>query len=257
MISALAHIDPKAQLGEGVVVEPFAFIQGDVVIGDGSWIGPGAVIYDGARIGRNCRIFNGASVSAIPQDLKFENEASTLEIGDNTTVREFATLHRGTKAKGKTIIGNNCLVMAYCHVAHDCIIGDHVILVSYTGLAGEVEVGDWAILGGGSMAHQFVHIGAHAICGGGSKIRMDVPPFIKTDREPMTYMGLNLVGLERRGFSKEKIHELHEIYRTFYNMGMNSGQALEHITANFVPTEERDYILSFIKNSKRGVIRGR
>jgi len=147
--------------------------------------------------------------------------------------------------------------MAYCHVAHDCIIGDHVILVSYTGLAGEVEVGDWAILGGGSMAHQFVHIGAHAIVGGGSKVRMDVPPFIKTDREPMTYMGLNLVGLERRGFSKEKIHELHEIYRAFYNMGMNSGQALEHITANFVPTEERDYILSFIKNSKRGVIRGR
>ncbi len=256
MISALAHIDPKAQLGEGVIVEPFAYIQGDVVIGDGSWIGPGAVIYDGARIGRNCRIFNGASVSAIPQDLKFENEASTLEIGDNTTVREFATLHRGTKAKGKTIIGKDCLIMAYCHVAHDCIIGDHVILVSYTGLAGEVEVGDWAILGGGSMAHQFVHIGAHAIVGGGSKVRMDVPPFIKTDREPMTYMGLNVVGLERRGFSKEKIHELHEIYRAFYNMGMNTAQALEHIDRQFCSDGGARIYLKVYKELERGVSSG-
>jgi UDP-N-acetylglucosamine acyltransferase len=257
MISALAHIDPKAQLGAGVIVEPFAFIQGDVIIGDGTWIGPGAVIYDGARIGKNCRIFNNASISAIPQDLKFSGEETTLEIGDNTTIREFATLNRGTRSKGRTLIGKDCLLMGYTHVAHDCTIGDHVIMVGYSGIAGEVEIGDWAILGGGTMAHQFAHIGAHAIIGGGSKVRMDIPPYIKADREPVAYMGINKVGLERRGFSKEKINELHEIYRAFYNMGMNSTQALEYIVTNFAPTEERDYIISFIKNSARGVIRGR
>lgn len=257
MISALAHVDPKAQVGAGVTIEPFAVVHGDVIIGDGTWIGTGAVIYDGARIGRNCRIFNGASLAAVPQDLKFEGEETTLEIGDNTTVREFATLNRGTKALGKTTIGSDCLLMGYTHVAHDCTIGDHVILVSYSGVAGEVTIGDWAILGGGTMVHQFVKIGAHVMIGGGSKVRIDVPPFIKADRDPMAYMGINTVGLERRGFSREKINELHEIYRAFYNMGMNTGKALEYISDNFAPTEERDYILEFIKSSSRGVIRGR
>ncbi len=257
MISALAHIDPAAQIGAGVTVEPFAYIQGDVVIGDGSWIGPHAVIYDGARIGKNCRIFNGASVSAIPQDLKFMGEKTTVEIGDNTTVREFATLNRGTSAKGKTVIGNNCLLMAYVHVAHDCKIGDNVIMVGYSGIAGEVEIGDWAILGGTTVVHQFVHIGAHSILGGGSKVRIDVPPYIKADREPLSFMGINTVGLERRGFSKEKVHEIHEIYRAFYNMGKNTTQALEFIAETFPPTPERDNILTFIKSSARGVIKGR
>lgn len=256
MISKLAFIDPKAQLGSDVTVEPYAYIQGDVVIGDGTWVGPGAVIYDGARIGRNCRIFNGASISAIPQDLKFDGEETFVEIGDNTTVREFATLNRGTRAKGRTLIGSDCLLMAYVHVAHDCILGDHVIMVGYAGIAGEVEIGDWAILGGGSVVHQFVHIGAHSFIGGGSKVRIDVPPFIKADREPLTYMGINSVGLERRGFTREKIHELHEIYRAFYNMGMNSSQALEYIGSNFPSGPERDYILDFIRGSERGVIRG-
>jgi len=257
MISALAHIDPAAQIGAGVTVEPFAYIQGDVVIGDGTWIGPHAVIYDGARIGKNCRIFNGASVSAIPQDLKFMGEKTTVEIGDNTTVREFATLNRGTSAKGKTVIGNNCLLMAYVHVAHDCKIGDNVIMVGYSGIAGEVEIGDWAILGGTTVVHQFVHIGAHSILGGGSKVRIDVPPYIKADREPLSFMGINTVGLERRGFSKEKVHEIHEIYRAFYNMGKNTTQALEFIAETFAPTPERDSILTFIKGSARGVIKGR
>lgn len=257
MISSLAHIDPKARLGEGVTVEPFAVIYGDVTIGDGTWIGSGAVIYDGARIGKNCRIFNGASVSAIPQDLKFNGEETTLEIGDNTTVREFATLNRGTRARGMTTIGRNCLLMAYVHVAHDCKLGNNVIMVALSGIAGEVELGDWVTMGGGSMVHQFVHIGAHTIIGGGSKVRMDVPPYIKADREPLAYMGLNTVGLERRGFTKEKMHELHEIYRAYYNMGMNGGKALDYIAEKFDPTPERDYILDFIKNSSRGVIRGR
>jgi len=257
MISSLAHIDPKAQLGKGVTVEPFATIYGDVVIGDGTWIGSGAVIYDGARIGTNCRIFNGASISAIPQDLKFSGEETTLEIGDNTTVREFATLNRGTRARGRTTIGKNCLLMAYIHVAHDCSLGDNVIMVASCGIAGEVELGDWVTLGGGTMVHQFVRIGNHAFLGGGSKVRMDVPPFIKADREPLAYMGINSVGLERRGFTKEKMHELHEIYRAYFNMGMNGTKALEYIGANFPSTPERDYILDFISKSARGVIRGR
>ena len=257
MISSLAHIDPKAQLGKGVTVEPFATIYGDVVIGDGTWIGSGAVIYDGARIGSNCRIFNGASISAIPQDLKFSGEETTLEIGDNTTVREFATLNRGTRARGRTIIGKNCLLMAYVHVAHDCSLGDNVIMVASSGIAGEVELGNWVTLGGGTIVHQFVRIGNHSFLGGGSKVRMDVPPFIKADREPLAYMGLNSVGLERRGFTKEKMHELHEIYRAYFNMGMNGSKALEYIAANFPSTPERDHILDFIRKSTRGVIRGR
>jgi len=257
MISSLAHIDPGAQLGTGVTVEPFAVVHGDVVIGDGTWVGSGAVIYDGARIGMNCRIFNGASISAIPQDLKFSGEETVLEIGDNTTVREFATLNRGTRARGMTTIGKNCLLMAYVHVAHDCHLGDNVIMVALSGIAGEVVLGDWVTMGGGSMVHQFVHIGAHTIIGGGGKVRIDVPPYIKADRDPLAFMGLNTVGLERRGFSREKMHELHEIYRAYYNMGMNGSKALEYIESNFTATAERDQILSFIKNSARGVIRGR
>jgi UDP-N-acetylglucosamine acyltransferase len=257
MISSLAHIDPAARLGEGVKVEPFAVIHGDVTIGDGTWIGSGAVIYDGARIGRNCRIFNGASISAIPQDLKFSGEETTLEIGDNTTVREFTTLNRGTRARGMTTIGSNCLLMAYVHVAHDCSVGDNVIMVAHSAIAGEVVLGDWVIMGGGAMAHQFVHIGAHTIIGGAGKVRMDVPPYIKADRDPLAYMGLNTTGLERRGFTKEKMHELHEVYRSYYNMGMNGSKALEYISGNFASTPERDHILDFIKNSSRGVIRGR
>jgi UDP-N-acetylglucosamine acyltransferase len=257
MISSLAHIDPGAKLGEGVTIEPFATIYGDVVIGEGTWIGSGASIYDGARIGSNCRIFNGASISAIPQDMKFSGEETTLEIGDNTTVREFATLNRGTRARGRTSIGSNCLLMAYVHVAHDCSLGDHVIMVSYSAIAGEVELEDWVTLGGGVMVHQFVRIGAHTIIGGGARVRIDVPPYIKADREPLAFMGLNTVGLERRGFSREKMHELHEIYRAYYNMGMNSSKALDYISASFAATPERDSIIDFIRSSSRGVIRAR
>ena len=257
MISNLAYVNPKAKLGSNVTVEPFAYISGDVEIGDGTWIGPNAVIYDGARIGRNCRIFNGASVSAIPQDLKFVGEVTTLEIGDNTTIREFATLHRGTNSAQKTVIGSNCLLMVYSHIAHDCIIGNNVIVGGYCGAAGEVKIDDWVILSGNVLIHQFAHIGAHVIVGGGSKVRIDVPPFIKADREPLAFMGINTIGLERRGFTKEKIHEIHEIYRTLYNMGMNTTQALQHIVDNFSQTPERDLILEFVKNSERGIIKGR
>lgn len=257
MISKLAYVDPKAQLGANVTVEPFAYIQGDVVIGDGTWIGPHAVIYDGARIGKNCRICNAATISALPQDLKFTGEKTTLEIGDNTTIREYASLHRGTSSTGKTVIGSNCLLMTYVHVAHDCVVGDNIIMGGYSGIAGEVKLNDWAILGGSTMVHQFVRIGAHVIIGGGSKVRIDVPPYIKADREPLSFMGINTIGLERRGFSKEQVHEIHEIYRAYYNMGMNTTQALVYIEQNFAPSTERDHILEFIKGTERGVIKGR
>jgi UDP-N-acetylglucosamine acyltransferase len=257
MISNLAYVNPKAKIGANVTIEPFAFIEGDVEIGDGTWIGPSSTIYDGARIGKNCRIFNHASLAAMPQDLKFLGEKTTLEIGDNTIIREFTSLHKGTKSAGKTIIGSNCLLMTYVHVAHDCVLGNNVIMGGYSGIAGEVKLNDWVILGGSTMVHQFVSIGAHVIVGGGSKVRIDVPPYIKADREPLSFMGINTIGLDRRGFSQEKIHEIHEIYRAYYNMGMNTTQAIQYIEQTFGQTTERDLILEFIKSSERGVIKGR
>jgi len=256
MISKSAYIHPDAKIGENVTVEPFAYIAGNVVIGDGTWIGPNAVLMDGARIGRNCRIFPTAVVSAIPQDLKFKGEESTVEIGDRTTVREGSTVNRGTAAVGRTIVGENCLLMAYSHVGHDCRIGNNCIIGNAAGMAGEVKVADWAIISAGTLVHQFARIGAHVMIGGGAKVRIDVPPFIKADRDPLAYMGLNTVGLTRRGFEKERIDEIHNIYRAIYQNGMNITQALEYIEKNFRPSPDRDYILDFIRASERGIIRG-
>lgn len=256
MISSLAYVHQDSKLGENVTVGPFAYIAGNVVIGDGTWIGPNAVILEGARIGRNCRIFPGAVISGIPQDLKFRGEETTAEIGDNTTVREGATINRGTAAVGKTIVGDNCLIMTCAHVGHDCQIGNNCILGNIVGLAGEVKVDDWAILSGGILVHQFSRIGGHVIIGGGGKVRIDVPPFVKADREPLCYMGVNVVGLTRRGFSKERIDEIHNIYRAIYQKGMNTSKALEYVEKNFIPSPDRDYILEFFRNSERGVIKG-
>lgn len=256
MISNLAFIHPEARLGKDVTVDPFAYIAGNVVIGDGTWIGPGATVMDGARIGKSCRIFPSATVSGIPQDLKFRGEDTTAEIGDNTTIREGVTVNRGTAAVGKTVVGDNCLLMAYTHIGHDCIIGNHVIIGNTTGLAGEVNVDDWAIISGGSLVHQFTHIGAHVMLGGGSKVRIDVPPFIKADRDPLCYLGLNSVGLTRRGFEKERIDEIHNIYRVVYQKGLNFTQALEQIEKEFNPSADRDYIMEFIRKSERGIIKG-
>jgi UDP-N-acetylglucosamine acyltransferase len=255
MISNLAFVHPNAQLGKDVIVEPFAYISGNVIIGDGTWIGPNATVMDGARIGKNCRVFPSAVVSGIPQDLKFKGEESTAEIGDNTTIRECVTVNRGTAAVGKTVVGKSCLLMAYSHVGHDCNIGNYVIVGNSTALAGEVGVDDWAILSAGTMVHQFAHIGAHVMIGGGSKVRIDVPPFIKADRDPLSFMGLNTVGLTRRGFEKTRIDEIHEIYRTIYQKGMNFSQALDCIEKEFKSSDDRDYILEFIRRSERGIIR--
>ena len=257
MISNLAFVHPDAILGKDVTVEPFAYIAGNVVIGEGTWIGPNATIMDGARIGKNCKIFPSAVVSGIPQDLKFRGEESTAEIGDNTTVREGVTVNRGTAAVGRTIVGNNCLLMAYSHIGHDCVIGNNCIIGNSTGLAGEVNVDDWAILSGGTLVHQFARIGAHVMIGGASKVRTDVPPFIKADRDPLSYLGLNSVGLTRRGFPKERIDEIHNIYRAIYQNSMNISQALDHVEKEFKSSPDRDYILEFIRKSERGIIRAR
>ncbi len=257
MISNLAFIHPDARIGKDVTIEAFAYVAGNVEIGEGTWISPNATILDGARIGRNCRIFPTAVISGIPQDLKFRGEDSTAEIGDDTTIREGVTVNRGTAAVGRTIVGNNCLVMAYAHVGHDCAIGNNCIIGNATGMAGEAKVDDWAIISGGTLVHQFTHIGAHVIIGGGSKVRIDVPPYIKADREPLSYMGLNSVGLNRRGFAKERIDEIHNIYRVIYQNGLNFTKALAQVENTFIPSQDRDYILNFFRTSERGVIRAR
>lgn len=257
MISNLAYIHPDAKIGENVTVEPFAYIAGDVMIGDGTWVGPHATILDGARIGKSCRIFPTSVISGIPQDLKFKGEESTAEIGDRTTIREGVTVNRGTAAVGKTVVGNDCLLMAYAHIGHDCALGNYCIIGNMTGLAGEVKVHDWAILSGGTLVHQFARIGAHVMIGGGSKVRIDVPPFIKADREPLSYMGLNSIGLARRGFEKERIDEIHNMYRAIYQSKMNFSQAIDLIEKEFRQTPDRDCIIDFVRNSERGIIRAR
>jgi UDP-N-acetylglucosamine acyltransferase len=255
MISNLAFVHPEAKIGKDVIIEPFSYIAGNVIIGEGTWIGPNATILGGARIGKNCRIFPSSVVSGIPQDLKFHGEESTAELGDNTTVRECATVNRGTAAVGRTIVGDNCLLMAYSHVGHDCALKNNVIIGNSTALAGEVDIDDFAILSAGTMVHQFSHIGAHVMIGGGAKVRIDVPPFIKADRDPLSFLGLNTVGLTRRGFEKERIDEIHEIYRAIYQKGMNISQALDFVEKEFKPSPDRDYILGFIRKSERGIIR--
>lgn len=252
----LANVHPEARIGKNVVIEPFATVQKDVVIDDGTWIGPGAVIWDGSRIGKNVKIYPGASVSSIPQDLKFAGEQTETFIGDNTVIREYVTISRGTTDKMMTAIGKNCLLMAYVHVAHDCIIGNNCILVNTVQVAGHVTIDDWAIIGGASALHQFVKVGAHVMVSGGSLVRKDIPPFTKAAREPLTYAGINAVGLKRRGFSTDKINEIQEIYRYIFMRGLNNSKAIEMIEAELPESEERNLILNFIKESERGIMKG-
>lgn len=256
MIQPLAYIHPQAKIAENVVIEPFVTIYKDVVIGEGTWIGSNVTIMDGARIGKNCRIFPGAVISGIPQDLKFEGEETLAIIGNNTTIRECVTINRGTKDKWKTVIGDNCLLMAYTHVAHDCEIGNNCIFSNNTNLAGHIIIGDNVVLAGLVAIHQFCNVGSHAFVTGGSLVRKDIPPYVKVAREPLSYAGINSVGLRRRGFSPEKINEIQEIYRVLFVKNNNVTKALDIIQAEFRPTEERDEILDFIRNSNRGVMKG-
>ncbi len=256
MKQPLAYIHPAAKIAPGVVIDPFVTIDANVEIGEGTRIGSNVTIMEGARIGKNCRIFPGAVIGAVPQDLKFRGEDTTAVVGDNTTIRECVTINRGTAAKGKTVVGSNCLLMAYSHIAHDCIVGDNVIVANSSQLAGEVIVDNFAIIGGGTLVHQFCHIGAHVMIQGGALINKDIPPYVKAAREPISYVGVNSIGLRRRNFSNEAIREIQDIYRYLYLSRMNVSDALDAIEAELPATRERDEILLFIRNAKRGIIRG-
>lgn len=256
MNQPLSYIHPSAQIADNVVIEPFVTIHKNVKVGEGTWIGSNAVIMEGARIGKNCKIFPGAVISAVPQDLKFQGESSTVEIGDNVVIRECVTINRGTKYSNKTTIGNNCLLMAYVHIAHDCTIGDNVILANNVNLAGHIEVEDYAIIGGMTAVHQFVKIGAHAFISGGSLVRKDVPPFVKAAREPLSYVGVNSVGLRRRGYTDVQINQILDIYRVLFIKNSNITKALNLVEAELPATDSRDWIVSFIRDSVRGVMKG-
>jgi len=256
MNQPLAFIHQGAKIAKNVVVEPFVTINNNVEIGEGSWIGPNVTIMEGARIGKNCKIFPGSVIAAEPQDLKFEGEESLAIIGDNTTIRENVTVNRGTKVRGKTIVGNHCLLMANAHIAHDCIVGDHAIIVNNVALAGHVEIGEWAILGGLSAVHQFVKVGRHSMISGGTLVRKDVPPFIKAAKEPIQYVGVNSIGLRRRGFEQDKISQIQDIYRIIFQKMKNITNALEFIETEMTVSPERDEIVEFIKKSPRGIIKG-
>ena len=237
MISPLAYVSPKAQIGNNVTIDAFSYIDDNVILGD------------------NCHVFPHAVIGCVPQDLKFRGEETWTIIGENCVLREFVTIHRGTASKGKTVVGNNNLIMAYCHVAHDCILHDNIIMSNATQLAGEVEVDDFAIIGGGTLVHQFSHIGGHVMIQGGSKINKDIPPFAIIARDPIAFCGINSVGLNRRGFTPEQIHTIQEVYRLLYQNGMNTTQALDHIEATMPASKERDLIVNFVRVSTRGIVR--
>jgi UDP-N-acetylglucosamine acyltransferase len=255
MISPLAYIHPNAKIGSRVKVDPFAVIHDNVTIGDNSHIMSHSVLCEHTYIGSGCTIFPGAVIGAIPQDLKYVGEETSVEIGDNTTIRECVTINRGTVDRWKTVIGSNCLLMAYSHVAHDCILGNHVILGNAVQLAGHVTIDNYAILSGMAGAHQFAHIGEHTYIAGHTVIRKDVPPFIKAAREPLSYMGINIVGLQRRGFSKEKIEEISNIYHVLFVEKNTTSSAVQNIESNFDSSPVKDQILGFINNSKTGIIK--
>jgi UDP-N-acetylglucosamine acyltransferase len=256
MKQPLAYIHPEAKIAPNVVIEPFVTIDKNVIIEEGTTIGSNVTILEGSRIGKNCKIFPGAVIGAIPQDLKFAGEETTVEIGDNTTIREFVTVNRGTKSKGKTIVGNNCLIMAYVHIAHDVVVGNNVILVNTVQIAGEVKIDDYAIIGGMTAIHQFVHIGAHVMISGGSLVGKDVPPYIKAARDPLSYAGVNSIGLRRRSFSNEQIRDIQNIYRILFQMGLNNTDGIERIEAELPASKERDEIILFVRSSHRGIIKG-
>ena len=256
MNQPLSYVHPQAIIANNVVIEPFVTIYKNVEIGEGTWIGSNVTIMEGARIGKNCKIFPGAVISATPQDLKYNGEETVVRIGNNVTIRECVTVNKGTKASFETVVGDNTLLMAYAHIAHDCNIGRNCIIANAGTLAGHITVEDYAIIGGMSAVHQFCNIGAHSMISGGSLVGKDVPPYTKAGREPLSFIGINSIGLRRRGFSPEKIKEIQDIYRIIYQKCYNVSQALAIIEAEMPATSERDEIVSFINNSSRGIMKG-
>ncbi len=254
--NGLRVISPKAKIGNNCTILPFSYIEEDVVIGDNCWIGSNVNILNGARIGDNCRIFSGAVVSGIPQDLKYKGEPTELFIGNGVTIRECCTLNKGTTAAGKTMVGDNCLLMAYVHLAHDCIVGSRCVLANNVTLAGHIEIGDFATLGGMVAVHQFVRIGRHAMVGGGSLVRKDIPPFVTAAREPLAYAGINSTGLRRRGFSRDEMLHIEDIYRILFTRGLSTNKSLELIEYEIEPSEYRNEIINFVREAKRGLMKG-
>jgi len=256
MNQPFAFIDPSAKLDESVVIEPFVSISKNVEIGAGTWIGPHVTIMEGAKIGKNCKIFPGAVISAIPQDLKYKGENSTVEIGDNVIIREYVTVNKGTAQSMKTVVGNGSMLMAYVHVAHDCVIGNNCILANNVNLAGHIEIQDYAIIGGASNIQQFTKIGKHAFLSGGSLVNKDIPPYSRAARHPSAYAGVNSIGLRRRNFTNEQINGILEIYRILYLKGLNTSNALKIIEREIPSSPEKDEIVTFIRESVRGIMKG-
>lgn len=255
-MSNLAYIHPNATIGKGTVIEPFATISDDVVLGENCWIGPNAVIMPGTRIGKNCKIFPGAVIGADPQDLKYSGEYTTTEIGDNVTIRECVTINKGTSDRKKTSVGNNCLLMAYVHVAHDCQIGNSCIIANSVNIAGHVVIGDFAILEGTVAVQQFVVIGQHSFIAGASLVRKDVPPFVKAAKEPLCFAGVNAIGLKRRGFSEDDVRHIEDIYRIIYVQNNNITRALQIVNSELRQSAYTSLITNFIESSEKGVIKG-
>jgi UDP-N-acetylglucosamine acyltransferase len=253
-IHPTAIVSEKATLGNNITIGPFVIIEDDVEIGEGTSIGPHACVYNGARIGKNVKIFQSASVSNAPQDLKYANEKTYFYIGDNTVIREFVTLHRGTVDSGLSKIGSNCLIMAYAHVAHDCEIGNNCIIANSVQIAGHVKIEDWVIIGGGSLVHQFGIIGQHSMIQGGLQVANDVPPFVLAASIPMKYSGLNVVGLRRRGFTNEDIQIIKDAYKTLYHSGFNLSEAKIELKNKF-NNKHVETILEFLNSTKRSLLK--
>jgi UDP-N-acetylglucosamine acyltransferase len=253
-IHQTALVNPAAKLGENIIVGPYALIEADVEIGDDCIIGPHAVIYNGARIGNRVKIFQGGSVANFPQDLKFAGEKSVFTIGDDTIIREFATLHRGTKETGKSSVGKNCLIMAYGHVAHDCSVGDNCIIANAVQIGGHSHIEDWVIIGGSTPVHQFSLVGEHSMIAGGIRITQDVPPYILTAHTPASFAGLNVIGLRRRGFKNEDIQILKEAYGLLYSKSLNVSQAVEVMKSKFGENVYVQKLIEFLSKSKRGIV---
>lgn len=254
-MSNMYYVHPGAKIGNNVEIGNFTNIYDNVEIGDNCEIHGNVTIYPGARIGAGVKIFPGAVISAIPQDLKFKGEETLAIIGDGTTLRECVTVNRGTASKGKTIVGSNCLIMAYNHIAHDCKVGDRVIMSNACQVAGEVIIDDAAVVGGGSLIHQFCHLGKNIMLQGGALVNKDIPPYVKAAREPISYVGLNTIGLHRNGFSQEDIQKIAEIYRVLYLSDLNVTNAVKLILETLPESVYRDEIVNFVTNSNRGVIR--
>ena len=253
-IHPTAIVDKNAVLNDGVKVGPYTVIESDTLIGEYTDIGSHVLIAEGTRIGEKCRIFKGAALGLIPQDLKYHGEKTTLEIGDNTTIREFATLNKGTEASGTTLIGNDSLIMAYVHVAHDCVIGNNVILANAINMGGHVIIEDHATVGGMTPIHQFVRIGIYSFIGGGYRVPKSVPPYVIVAGEPMVYRTLNLIGLKRNGFSREVINTLSNAYKQIYDQESKLQEGLANLKSNDNLIHEVKNIIEFFEDSTRGII---